>query len=127
MGPFAGTCKKQRKTLATLELLKITLRVLLPDSSAPADSKCIMLEQKARPSVAARRGVSLFSFSIFISAFLVICVAFVTGTRETEAICLVDTFRKAVLVVEATCLTSCCPTHHVGSAQTQGDFRTTTL
>lgn len=57
MGPFAGTWKKQQKTLATLELLEITLRVLLTDSSAPADSNCIMLEQKARPSMASRKGV----------------------------------------------------------------------
>lgn len=38
MGAFAGAWKKQRKTLATLELFKIILRVLLTDSSAPADS-----------------------------------------------------------------------------------------
>lgn len=55
--PFAGTWKKEWETLSTLELFKITLRVLLADSSAPAGSNCIMLEQKARHSTAGGRGV----------------------------------------------------------------------
>lgn len=55
MGPFVGTRKKQQKTLATLELFKITLRVLLADSSVPAESNCIMPEQKARLSMAGMR------------------------------------------------------------------------
>lgn len=55
--PFAGTWKKEWETLSALELFKITLRVLLADSSAPAGSNCIMLEQKARHSTAGGRGV----------------------------------------------------------------------
>lgn len=57
MEPFAGTWKEQEKALATLGLFKITPRVLVTDSSAPADPNCIMLEQKARPSMAGGRGV----------------------------------------------------------------------
>lgn len=55
--PFAGTWKKEQETLSTLELFKITLRDLLAVSSVPAGSNCIMLEQKARPSMAGGRGV----------------------------------------------------------------------